>query len=113
MLPINPASPPQKKMENPQNPSAEKISSQFRNMMMAGLRSSQMNPMIFVQLGELAKKSVTQPQLYPQLIKMAMDNKIINEAPSGQKIDYKTISLFVMMGKVAKEYMNQNQVNPI
>ena len=39
---------------------------------MAGLRSSQMNPMIFVQLGELAKKSVTQPQLYPQLIKIKL-----------------------------------------
>ena len=99
-------------MENPQNPSAEKISSQFRNMMMAGLQSSKMNPMIFVQLGELAKKSVTQPQLYPQLIKMAMDNKIINQAPTEQKVDYKFISMFVMMGKVAKEYMSQNQMNP-
>ena len=108
----NPLSPPPKKMENPQNPSAEKISSQFRNMMMAGLQSSKMNPMIFVQLGELAKKSVTQPQLYPQLIKMAMDNKIINQAPTEQKVDYKFISMFVMMGKVAKEYMSQNQMNP-
>ena len=108
----NPLSPPQKNSENPQNPSAEKISSQFRNMMMAGLQSSKMNPMIFVQLGELAKKSVTQPQLYPQLIKMAMDNKIINQAPTEQKVDYKFISMFVMMGKVAKEYMSQNQMNP-
>ena len=113
MLPINPASPPQKKMENPRDPSVEKISSQFKNMMIAGLRSSQMNPLIFVQLGELAKKSVTQPQLYPQLIKMAMDNKIINEAPTEQQVDYKFISMFVAMGKIAKEYMSQNQVNPI
>lgn len=108
----NPLSPPQKKMENPQNPSAEKISSQFRNMMMAGLQSSKMNPMIFVQLGELAKKTVTQPQLYPQLIKMAMDNKIINQAPTEQQVDYKFISMFVAMGKIAKEYMSQNQINP-
>ena len=99
-------------MENPQNPSAEKISSQFRNMMMAGLQSSKMNPMIFVQLGELAKKAVTQPQLYPQLIKMAMDNKIINQAPTEQKVDNKFISMFVAMGKIAKEYMSQNQMNP-
>ena len=113
MLPINPVSPPQKKMENPKDSSVEKISSQFKNMMIAGLRSSQMNPMIFVQLGELAKKSVTQPQLYPQLIKMAMDNKIINEAPTEQQVDYKFISMFVAMGKIAKEYMSQNQVNPI
>ena len=112
MLPINPASPPQKKMENPRDPSAEKISSQFKNMMIAGLRSSQMNPMIFVQLGELAKKTVTQPQLYPQLIKMAMDNKIINQAPTEQQVDYKFISMFVAMGKIAKEYMSQNQMNP-
>ena len=111
MLPINPVSPPQKKMENPRDPSVEKISSQFKNMMIAGLRSSQMNPMIFVQLGELAKKSVTQPQLYPQLIKMAMDNKIINEAPTEQQVDYKFISMFVAMGKIAKEYMSQNQMN--
>ena len=97
-------------MENPRDPSVEKISSQFKNMMIAGLRSSQMNPMIFVQLGELAKKSVTQPQLYPQLIKMAMDNKIINEAPTEQQVDYKFISMFVA---IAKEYMSQNQVNPI
>ena len=100
-------------MENPRDPSVEKISSQFKNMMIAGLRSSQMNPMIFVQLGELAKKSVTQPQIYPQLIKMAMDNKIINEAPTEQQVDYKFISMFVAMGKIAKEYMSQNQVNPI
>ena len=100
-------------MENPKDSSVEKISSQFKNMMIAGLRSSQMNPMIFVQLGELAKKSVTQPQLYPQLIKMAMDNKIINEAPTEQQVDYKFISMFVAMGKIAKEYMSQNQVNPI
>ena len=89
-------------MENPRDPSVEKISSQFKNMMIAGLRSSQMNPMIFVQLGELAKKSVTQPQLYPQLIKMAMDNKIINEAPTEQQVDYKFISMFVAMGKIEK-----------
>ena len=99
-------------MENPRDPSAEKISSQFKNMMIAGLRSSQMNPMIFVQLGELAKKTVTQPQLYPQLIKMAMDNKIINQAPTEQQVDYKFISMFVAMGKIAKEYMSQNQMNP-
>jgi len=112
MLPINPASPPPKKMENPKDPSVEKISSQFRNMMIAGLQSSRMNPMIFVQLGDLAKKAVTQPQIYPQLIKMASDNQIINEAPAGQQVDYRMISLFVMMGKVAKEYMSQNQVKP-
>ena len=99
-------------MENPRDPSVEKISSQFKNMMIAGLRSSQMNPMIFVQLGELAKKTVTQPQLYPQLIKMAMDNKIINQAPTEQQVDYKFISMFVAMGKIAKEYMSQNQMNP-
>ena len=108
----NSLSPPPKNSENPQNPSAEKISFQFRNMMMAGLQSSKMNPMIFVQLGELAKKTVTQPQLYPQLIKMAMDNKIINQAPTEQQVDYKFISMFVAMGKIAKEYMSQNQINP-
>ena len=68
--------------------------------------------MIFVQLGDMAKKAVTQPQLYPQLIKIAMDNKIINQAPTEQQVDYRMISLFVMMGKVAKEYMSQNQTNP-
>jgi len=99
-------------MENPRDPSVEKISSQFKNMMIQGLQSSKMNPMIFVQLGELAKKTVTQPQLYPQLIKMAMDNKIINQAPTEQQVDYKFISMFVAMGKIAKEYMSQNQMNP-
>lgn len=113
MIPINSLSPPPKKMENPKDPSVEKVSSQFKNMMIAGLQSSRMNPMIFVQLGDLAKKAVTQPQIYPQLIKMASDNHIISPEQAGQKVDYKTISLFVMMGKVAEEYMNQNQVNPI
>ena len=112
MLPINPASPPPKKMENPQNPSLGQIPSQFKSMMIQGLQSSKMNPMIFVQLGELAKKTVTQPQLYPQLIKMAIDNKIINQAPNEQQVDYKFISMFVAMGKIAKEYMSQNQMNP-
>jgi hypothetical protein len=112
MMPINPTSPPQKNSENPQDPSAEKVSSQFRNMMMAGLQSSKMNPMIFVQLGDMAKKAVTQPQIYPQLIKMALDNQIISPEQAGQQVDYRMISLFVMMGKVAKEYMGQNQVKP-
>ena len=49
---------------------------------------------------------------YPQLIKMAMDNKIINQAPTEQQVDYKFISMFVAMGKIAKEYMSQNQINP-
>ena len=97
-------------MENPRDSSVEKISSQFKNMMIAGLQSSRMNPMIFVQLGDLAKKAVTQPQLYPQLIKMASDNQIISPEQAGQQVDYRMISLFVMMGKVAKEYMSQNQV---
>ena len=99
-------------MENPRDSSVEKISSQFKNMMIAGLQSSRMNPMIFVQLGDLAKKAVTQPQLYPQLIKMASDNQIISPKQAGQQVDYRMISLFVMMGKVAKEYMSQNQVQP-
>jgi hypothetical protein len=108
----NPLSPPPKKMENPQNPSSGQIPAQFKSMMIQGLQSSKMNPMIFVQLGELAKKTVTQPQLYPQLIKMAMDNKIINQAPTEQQVDNKFISMFVAMGKIAKEYMSQNQINP-
>ena len=112
MMPINPTSPPQKNSGNPQEPSTEKVSAQFKNMMIAGLQSSRMNPMIFVQLGDMAKKAVTQPQLYPQLIKMAMDNKIISPEQAGQQVDYRMISLFVMMGKVAKEYMGQNQVKP-
>ena len=112
MMPINPTSPPQKNSENLQNLSTEKISAQFRNMMIAGLQSSRMNPMIFVQLGDMAKKAVTQPQLYPQLIKMASDNQIISPEQAGQQVDYRMISLFVMMGKVAKEYMSQNQVQP-
>jgi hypothetical protein len=99
-------------MENPQNPSTEKISSQFKNMMIAGLQSSKADPMMFVQLGDMAKKAVTQPQLYPQLIKMASDNQIISPEQAGQQVDYRMISLFVMMGKVAKEYMGQNQVKP-
>ena len=99
-------------MENPKDPSVEKVSSQFKNMMIAGLQSSKADPMMFVQLGDLAKKAVTQPQLYPQLIKMASDNQIISPEQAGQKIDYRMISLFVMMGKVAKEYMSQNQVQP-
>ena len=105
-----PTSPPQKKMENPQNPSTEKISAQFKNMMIAGLQSSKADPMMFVQLGDLAKKAVTQPQIYSQLIKMASDNHIISPEQAGQQVDYRMISLFVMMGKVAKEYMSQNQV---
>ena len=112
MMPNNSLSPPQKKMENPRDSSVEKISSQFKNMMIAGLQSSRMNPMIFVQLGDMAKKAVTQPQLYPQLIKMASDNQIISPEQAGQQVDYRMISLFVMMGKVAKEYMSQNQVQP-
>ena len=112
MIPINPDSPPQKKMENPKDPSVEKVSSQFKNMMIAGLQSSKADPMMFVQLGDLAKKAVTQPQLYPQLIKMASDNQIISPEQAGQQVDYRMISLFVMMGKVAKEYMSQNQVQP-
>jgi len=110
MMPINPTSPPQKNSENPQNPSTEKISAQFKNMMIAGLQSSKADPMMFVQLGDLAKKAVTQPQIYPQLIKMASDNHIISPEQAGQQVDYRMISLFVMMGKVAKEYMSQNQV---
>ena len=113
MLPTNPLSPPPEKMENPQNPSSKNIPKEFKSMMIQGLQSSKMNPMIFVQLGDLAKKSISQPQLYSQLIKMAMDNKIIDQAPPEQKVDYKFISMFVAMGKVAKEYMSQNQVNPI
>jgi len=109
-MPINPTSPPQKNSENPQNPSTEKISAQFKNMMIAGLQSSKADPMMFVQLGDLAKKAVTQPQIYPQLIKMASDNHIISPEQAGQQVDYRMISLFVMMGKVAKEYMSQNQV---
>jgi len=112
MMPINPTSPPQKNSENPQNPSTEKISAQFKNMMIAGLQSSKADPMMFVQLGDLAKKAVTQPQIYPQLIKMASDNHIISPEQAGQQVDYRMISLFVMMGKVAKEYMSQNQVKP-
>jgi len=111
-LPINSLSPPPKKMENPKDPSVEKVSSQFKNMMIAGLQSSKADPMMFVQLGDLAKKAVTQPQLYPQLIKMASDNHIISPEQAGQQVDYRMISLFVMMGKVAKEYMSQNQVQP-
>jgi len=112
MMPINPTSPPQKNSENPQDPSAEKVSAQFKNMMIAGLQSSKADPMMFVQLGDMAKKAVTQPQLYPQLIKMASDNQIISPEQAGQQVDYRMISLFVMMGKVAKEYMGQNQVKP-
>ena len=78
--------------------------------MIAGLQSSKADPMMFVQLGDLAKKAVTQPQIYPQLIKMASDNHIISPEQAGQQVDYRMISLFVMMGKVAKEYMSQNQV---
>ena len=109
---INSLSPPPEKMGNPQDPSMEKVSSQFKNMMIAGLQSSKADPMIFVQLGDMAKKAVTQPQIYPQLIKMALDNQIISPEQAGQQVDYRMISLFVMMGKVAKEYMGQNQINP-
>jgi len=43
---------------------------------------------------------------------MASDNHIISPEQAGQQVDYRMISLFVMMGKVAKEYMSQNQVKP-
>lgn len=80
--------------------------------MIQGLQSSKMNPMIFVQLGDLAKKAITQKEFYPALLKAAVDNQIIREGSFGQEIDYKIISLFVTMGKIAKEYMSQNQANP-
>ena len=98
-----------KKMENPQNPPPKDVPKQFKSMMIQGLQSSKINPMIFVQLEDLAKKAITQKEFYPILLKEAADNKIIREGSFGQEVNYKMISLFVTMGKIAKEYMGQNQ----
>ena len=103
---------PQKKMDFPEGTSSEQIAGQFKNMMFQGLQSSKINPMIFVQLGDMAKKTISQKELYPMLKKAAIDNKIMTEQSFGEGIDYKVISLLVAMGKTAQEYMTQNQIKP-
>ena len=90
------------------NPNQD-VGTQFKNMMIQGLQSSKKNPMIFVQIGEMARQAISDKSLYPMVKKAAIDNQILNEDSFQQGFDFKLLSILVAMGKVAKEYMQQTQ----
>jgi hypothetical protein len=100
---------PQKKSEILKLDPNQDVGTQFKNMMIQGLQSSKKNPMIFVQIGDMARQAISDKSLYPMVKKAAIDNQILNEDSFQQGFDFKLLSVLVAMGKVAKEYMQQTQ----
>jgi len=100
---------PQKKSEILKLDPNQDVGTQFKNMMIQGLQSSKKNPMIFVQLGNMAQQAISNKSLYPMVKKVAIENQILNEDSFQDGFDFKLLSILISMGKVAQEYMQQTQ----
>jgi hypothetical protein len=104
MLPINPASPPQKKMENPEN-----VIMGLKEDLKQTLAQQQVQPQVLINLGKMAFAAIKNKTLYPIVINHAKQAKVIGN-DVGQNYDYKVLSQFVTNGKLAEMIMQEGGV---
>ena len=60
-------------------------------------------PAMFVQLGNFAQQAAKDKALYPIFIKALVDQKLADPEDFGKSIDYKMLSHFLVLGKVAEQ----------
>jgi hypothetical protein len=67
------------------------------------IASSGVNPKIIAGLGHLAHNAIKDKALYPLFVKQLEGYKLADPGELGNKINYKALSAFVAMGKIAEK----------
>lgn len=65
---------------------------------------------LVISVGQLAKKAITDPQMYQMLVQKAVQSKLISpdQIQSGQTgMDYKLIAGAITIGKLAEQLKNE------
>ena len=64
-------------------------------------------PDTFVQLGEFAKKAISDRAIYPVFKKAVLQSKLANPEDIKEGIDMQMLATFVALGKVAQQMVGQ------
>jgi len=101
MIPINPTSPPQKNLGNPQEEMMR-----VKEALKQALTQNNVQPQMVANLGNMAFASIKNKALYPMVIQQAQQLKLIGQnVKQGQ--DYQTLSKIVVAGKLAEMIMKE------
>jgi hypothetical protein len=107
-------SPPQKNLGNPEmmdmikrkgqpksTPEVEKAKQQIK----AILQKNNVSPDVVIQVGEMAKQSVSKPEMYQMLVQKALQSQLISPQeikPSKNGMDLRLIAGAITAGKLAQ-----------
>jgi predicted Zn-dependent peptidase len=97
-----PTSPPQKKMENP-NEEVMRVKEALKQV----LTQNNIQPQIIANLGKMAFASIKNKALYPMVVQQAQQLQLINNNIK-KGYDYKVLSTLVVIGKLSEMIMQES-----